>query len=205
MADPAKLPNLWKNLDHFQSVINKVHESLSNPEQKRALGELLGKLQEARTEAEKVVPDLVNGLQQKNEALKSWAEEFLGKIAEKQRELEGLKAAAKQKPPRTTPRPAGPVRRTEDIPVEAVPGEALRDEILQQLSGAAQPAASTGKDREIWEDLSILDRKKVDVAPDKGPFRSADHAISHQDIEQLARRFLKELDTRQQSGDWTNW
>lgn len=211
---PPNLPNLWKNLDHFQSVITKVHESLTNPTQKQALGELLGKLQEARANAEKVVPEVVNGMQKKNEALKAWAEDFQTKIAEKRQELDALKAAAAQKPKKAAPTPTGPTPRPPDK-IQIVPGQTLREEMLDQLGAVPHQPASSESDREIWKDLSQVDRlaqassdpdAKADAQrPAVGRFRAADHGISPKDIKKLARDFLDKLHARRESGEWTNW
>lgn len=155
---PENLPNLFEYLDAFQKSMAEIHGSLSNPQEKAVLGELLGQLQQSRKEVEQIVPDLVKELHAKNLDLKAWSDDFLPQVEKLQGELEGkLKAAAEAQ------------RAMEEMavapqPEEVVPsnlGATRGSELLERL-GLHKPAAAGAIDLEgsvasAWVDPASAD------------------------------------------------
>lgn len=146
---PEDLPNLWKMMDSFQAQLGKVHESLSNPEHKKILGEVLSKLQEARAETEKTVPDSVQEMHDAAQQMKADSEYLTARVKQAQQDLEATMQEQAKKPASTPKKGRKPTPRSRSASHD-VAGDKLRDELLRH--GETGRGHSTSDEHEIWED-----------------------------------------------------
>jgi hypothetical protein len=149
MKLPAPPPTtIWQDMAEFQKFAEETHARMTDPTQKKALGEMLQQLREARAKAEDVVPKLVTDMKNQAEAQKAEVAKAQAEIARLQAELEAKKAEAERmaqdlqaaKPPVETP-------------VDKNKARQLTDELLGRFARPAQPAAAVedlGSVAEAW-------------------------------------------------------
>ena len=152
---PDEVPNLWQYLDSFQKTMAEVHASLTNPQQKEVLGELLAKVQESREEVQKLVPPLIDEMRQKNEAMKSWAESALPQVEQQRRELQArMEAAADQ-----AKRPPAPARAAAAAPPQIDPnrGAVLGGELMDRFGRQQVHSAPADEGGSVWSHFDDID------------------------------------------------
>jgi TolA-binding protein len=147
---------MFADLAQFQQMMGDVQASLTNPEDKARLGDLLDQLQKARAEAEEKVPAILQDQLDKAKAKLAEMQELQIQIDQKKAELEAQKKAeaeaAKEKemPPKAAEPPAPqtaagkpgmdipglpPLPSLPQVPVDPALGQDLRLEILKTYGG----------------------------------------------------------------------
>lgn len=184
--NPADLPNLeikrtiWQDLDDFQKFMSEFHQSLSDPEQKQAFGQMLDQLQKAQAEAQALAPGVLKEIQQDAEKTKVEAEAFLKEVEQAKQDVEQMEKdlAEAEKQARET---AGTVPTP---PLEPQPtvdphlGVALGQEILSSLGGLAATAAGTravedlGSVAEAWVEPAAESGQKDEPVPQRAAQKS---------------------------------
>jgi hypothetical protein len=146
------LKSMFADLAQFQQSMGDVQASLTNPEDKARLGELLDQLQKARTEAEEIVPGILKEKLDNAKAQLAEMQELQKEIDEKKAELEGKVKAAEKEAAATKPEeapapppvaskpgmgvpPLPPLPSLPPVPVDPALGQDLRLEILKTYGG----------------------------------------------------------------------
>jgi hypothetical protein len=127
---------MFAELTHFQEVMNRVHGSLRNPEDKAKLGEVLTQLQKARAEAEEKVPAILQEKLRHAQKAKAEMEVLAKQLREKQQELEAQKKEAVEKKAAAQTAvtvPSLPAR--PELSIDPKLGQDLRTELLKTYGG----------------------------------------------------------------------
>jgi hypothetical protein len=103
---PTNLASLFAELGNFQRNMGQVQAGLRNPEDKARLGDLLGQLQAARTDAENKVPGILQDKMKNAEKQKAELEALSVQVRAQQAEGEAKKRAeVEAKAPQAKPAP----------------------------------------------------------------------------------------------------
>lgn len=132
-------------LTKFQSAIGRVHKGLHAQKEKEILGELLGKIDQARTDAETAVPAAIQKIRDVAQEVQARAEEQQKKLAELQKQIE----ERKKNPPQPPAPPAKP-----EVHFDPNLGAQLAHELIERVAPmqAAPIEKPTQVIKEIWED-----------------------------------------------------
>jgi polyhydroxyalkanoate synthesis regulator phasin len=132
-------------LTKFQSAIGRMHHGLHAQKEKEILGDLLSKIDQARTEAETAVPAAIQKIRDVAQDVQARAQEQQKKLADLQKQIE----ERKKNPPKPPAPPAKP-----EVQFDPNLGAQLAQELMQRVAPAQ--AAPTEKPtqviKEIWED-----------------------------------------------------
>lgn len=146
MSLQNEFTEIMTELTKFQSALGRVHTGLKSPKEKEMLGELLGKIEEARVEAQSAVPAAIQKIHEVAQDVQQRAEEHKRKLVELQKQIEERK--------NNPPQPAAPPPKPE-VQFDPNLGMQLSRELLQHIT---PPAAAITSERptqvikEIWED-----------------------------------------------------
>lgn len=147
---PVDFNGLMADVQKMQQVLAQIHGSLTQPRQKEVLGELLGKIEQARSDAETAYPNAVKTIRDSAENTVREATQLKAENDAKRAEVAKLQEQQQPPPPKPT------IRRPSVAtlpPITVEPGSLLRKEILQRFGGVIVKKAASD-DREIWEDWS---------------------------------------------------
>ena len=110
MELPPGVNTIWQDLASFQEFMAEFHGTLTDPAKKKVFGDMLDQLRQASTEAQQVVPKVVQDMKSKAEASQVKAESLLDEFTRMQQEIKDkMEAAQRAQPPagpRPTPEPA---------------------------------------------------------------------------------------------------
>jgi DNA-binding protein H-NS len=146
MSLQNEFTEIMSELSKFQSALGRVHSGLKATKEKEMLGELLGKIEEARVEAQSAVPAAIQRIHEVAKDVQKRAEEHKRKLVELQKQIEERK--------NNPPQPAAPPPKPE-VQFDPNLGMQLSRELLQHV---APPVAATSTEKptqvikEIWED-----------------------------------------------------
>lgn len=145
MSLATEFSEILNELSRFQSAIGRVHEGVRSQKEREMLGELITKINEARSQAETAVPAAIDKIKQVAQEVQQRAEEQKQKLAELYKQIE----ERKNNPPKAPPPPPKP-----ELHFDPNLGAQLSQELIQHVAppttGAAPPATQVIK--EIWED-----------------------------------------------------
>jgi hypothetical protein len=162
---PAAPPTtLWQDLAELQRFAEDVQARMSDPAQKRMLGDMLKQFSAARAEAQEVVPGILVKIKQEAETAQAELPKLKAELERLEAELEAKFAEAKKQAEQA----AAPAT-TVEPPVDLKKGQQLADELRQRFA-PPKTAAETP-----FEDAGSVAREWVETEGDSaahpGPHR----------------------------------
>ena len=147
MSGLADFTALMADVKQYQQGLSAFYEKMAHPEEKAMMEKLMQQLESAREEAEQIVPQTIQQIQDSARRSSAEAKKQLAQIEQRQKkfqaESEALKAAA---PAVAAAKPKSEVR------VDPKLGPTLRLELLQRFGQTQPDAANSGSIKEAWED-----------------------------------------------------
>lgn len=145
MSLATEFSEIMTELSKFQAAIGRVHQDVRSPKEREMLGELIGKISEARTQAETAVPAAISKIHEVAKDVQQRAEEHRRKLIELRQQIEERKKNPPQ-PPAPPPKP--------EVQFDPNLGAQLCRELMQHVAPPATTAAQQGTQviKEIWED-----------------------------------------------------
>lgn len=159
MAVP-NFEELMGDVRKFQQALGQVHSTLTSPQDKDLLGDLMNRIETARQDVEKTYPQAVDAIKKSatdTQANMAQAEDVragLEKEIRAKADENAKKAASAPKPaePRPPSRPPVPDLKTEDNM-----GAKLRGELLHRFADIPPPHLEEEVDRDVWQDWDWKD------------------------------------------------
>jgi hypothetical protein len=169
MKLPAPPPStLWKDMAEFQRFAEDIQARITDPNQKKLLGDMLQQLSVARAKAQEVVPGVLDNMKKEAELHQAEVPKMAAELERLQAELEAKRAegerlAAQAKAPVGTP----------EAPVDPSKGRQLTEELLKRFAPPAAPGETPFEDagsvaRE-WVETESTDPSGVHPAPAARP------------------------------------
>lgn len=141
MEPEYSLNNLFSDLEHFQKVMTDACASLSRPEEKEKVQELLDQFAKARAEAEKEIPQILQEKLQNAQAAQTECEALVKDIEQAQKDLGKSLKAGITEPPAPSPPP--------EAQIDLTHLETLQKELLDRYVGPLPKSTEPG-DPDLW-------------------------------------------------------
>lgn len=197
MEPTPKPPSLWKTLETFQTELAKVHESLTNPQEKQMLGEILGELDKARDEAQAVVKSHLEKMKQRVDQKKPEIEALLAQIEAKTKEALAKKQEYTAKHQEIVAKATKALPKSEPVAVSGLGAAALGAELLARHGSpvATPQAADPGS---LWPQLDQINpepeaKPATPVRPPAAPPKAAPPRTIPENQDASLWPFLDEL------------
>lgn len=158
------LPNIWQELDKCQKAVQEAQGSLTNPQQKKILGDALGESIKARKQLETSLPELLADLEKRQKESIATIHDLAGKIEQAEQNFEAqLKAEAELMKAPTVP----------ELNVDPNHGAELAQELLGLL-GMLEKVTGKGFDdagsiARMWSETEAAEHGDAVTAPAKSP------------------------------------
>jgi len=151
MATLPDPPELLRALDVVQAHIAQAQACAVNPGLGQRLGEMAGKLKQARAELAAEYPKAIARQQKELEDNKQWLTQARADLAQLQQQAAAAESAAANKPAKPETPPPKPVEETIDPNL----GQRLRIELLERFGGVAHGKAGT-----VWPETRGTDQPR---------------------------------------------
>ncbi len=134
------------DVQKYQNELASLYEKITHPGEKEMMGKLMSKIENARIEAEKVVPETLRQIQDSARCSAAQAKQQLAEIEKRKKQMAAETAAADtvKMPPAAKPK--------QEVRVDPKLGPTLRLELLQRFAQHADGPARLSTIKEAWED-----------------------------------------------------
>lgn len=168
MKLPAPPPTtIWQDMAAFQKFAEDIQARMTDPAQKRMLGDMLQQLTAARAHAQEVVPDVLQKMKQEAEKQQAEAPQVSAELERLQAELQAKREEA-QKLAEATPAPTPPTPPKADKAREL--GEELRSRFVRRGKPEEKPLEDAGSVAREWVEPEAPERPSAPpVSPARKP------------------------------------
>jgi hypothetical protein len=148
MPEAVDFQSVMAELTVFQNAIGKIQANLKNAKNKEILGDVLAKVQQARSEVEIEYPKAMNLIEENAKSVLAEAEQGLAQMDQKRADYD-QKAAAFQ----AAKKQAGQLPAPPEAKIDPAMGMTLRNELLNRFGPQTLTEnGSSEKIREAWQD-----------------------------------------------------
>jgi hypothetical protein len=152
MKLPAPPPStIWQDMAEFQRFAEDIQARITDPGQKKLLGDMLQQLSVARARAQEVVPGVLENMKKEAEAHQAEVPKMAAELERLQAELEAKRTEAERLAGQARVAAAPP-----ESPLDPNKGWQLTDELRQRFAPSVSPVETP------FEDAGSVAREWVD-------------------------------------------